>query len=91
MEQIHATQHYEVLQPADGSFRIRGRSRRARQILQDIVSEMKLNAAALEGSGAYPVRKDNPFELVRVFDRCEARMTLAEIEVLRNADDRLAG
>ena len=93
METIHATRHYEVLQPADGSFLIVPRAKKPRQVLRDILAELEFDTTAepVRNDGSYPIRRDNPFGLVSVIERCEARMTLAEVEQLRRTGNRLAG
>lgn len=89
METIHATTHYTVLQPADGSFRIVGRSRKAREVLREIATELKIETggenAPVDENGSCTIRRNNPFGLVRIMDRCDARMALAEIEQLLGA------
>ncbi|MDE2904571.1 MAG: hypothetical protein OXQ28_00640, partial [Acidobacteriota bacterium] len=79
MEPIHATRHYNVLQPADGSFLIVGLTKKARQVLRDILAELEFDTVTdpIGDDGSYPIRRDNPFGLVRVIERCEARMALA--------------
>ena len=93
MENIHATPHYNVLQPPDGSFLIVPRDKKTRRVLRDILAELEFDTTAepIRDDGSYPVRRDNPFGLVRVIERCEARMTLAEVEQLHNTGRRLAG
>ena len=88
MEPIHATPHYNVLQPADGSFVIVGRTKKARQVLRDILAELEFDTVAepVRDDGSYPIRRDDPFGLVDVIQRCDARMTLAEMKRLHAAD-----
>ena len=93
MEAIHTTPHYSVLQPRDGSFLIVPQTKKTRRILHDILAELEFDTETepIRDDGSYPIRHDNPFGLVRVIDRCEARMTLAEVEQLRNTGGRMAG
>lgn len=90
MEPIYATHHYNVLQPPDGSFLIVGRTTKARQVLRDILAELEFNTEIepIRKDGSYPIRRDNPFGLVGVVERCEARMMLAEVEQLRTSTDQ---
>lgn len=93
MEPIHATPHYNVLQPPDGSFLIVGRTKKARQVLRDILAKLEFDTETepIRDDGSYAIRRDNPFGLVRVVERCDARMTLAEVEQLRTSGARRAG
>ena len=93
MEPIHATPHYNVLQPADGSFLIVGRTKKSRQVLRDILAELEFGTETepIRDDGSYAIRRDNPFGLVDVIERCDARMTLAEVEQLRTSSARRAG
>ena len=93
MEPIHATPHYNVLQPPDGSFLIVGRTKKAHQVLRDILAELEfdIETEPIRDDGSYTIRRDNPFGLVRVVERCDARMTLAEVEQLRTSSARRAG
>ena len=87
MEPIHATPHYNVLQPPDGSFVIVGRTKKARQVLRDILAELEFDTDAdpIREDGSYPIRRDNPFGLVDLVERCDARMTLADIKRVQAA------
>jgi hypothetical protein len=89
LERIHATEHYDIDQPRDGSFRIVPRHRKARQILADILAELELDTETepIRHDGSYTVRRDNPFGLVRLTERCEARMTLAKTRELLESTD----
>jgi len=93
LEPIHATTHYNVLQPTDGSFLIVGRTKKARQILRDILAELEFDTETepIRDDGSYAIQRDNPFGLVDVIERCDARMTLAEVEQLRTSSARRAG
>lgn len=91
MEPIHTTGHYNVLQQPDGSFLIVGRTEKARQVLRDILAELGFDTEAIRDDGSCAVRRDNPFGLVRVMERCDARMTLAEVEQLRTSGNRMTG
>ena len=93
MEPIHSTPHYSVLQPADGSFLIVGRTEKAREVLRDILTELEFDTGSepIRDDGSYEIRRDNPFGLVHVIERCDARMTLAEVERLRMSGDRMTG
>ena len=84
MQPIHATPHYSVLQPPDGSFLIVPRDKKTRQVLRDILAELEFDTEAepVRDDGSYPIRRDNPFGLVHLIERCEARMTLAEVKQL---------
>ena len=84
MEPIHSTPHYSILQPPDGSFLIVPRTKKTRQVLHDILAELEFDTGTepIRDDGSYPISRDNPFGLVHVIERCEARMTLAEIEQL---------
>ena len=54
-------------------------------MLRDILAELEFDTGAepIRDDGSYPIRRDNPFGLVHLIERCEARMTLAEVEQLR--------
>ena len=84
MEAIHETSHYSIRQPPDGSFLIVPREEKPRQVLRDILTELRfdIETEPIREDGSYPIHRDNPFGLVRVIERCEARMTLAEVEQL---------
>ena len=73
MEPIHATPHYNVLQPPDGSFLIVPQTRKTREVLRDILTELEFDTTTdpIRNDGSYAIRHDNPFGLVRVIDRCE--------------------
>ena len=90
MEPIHATTHYSILQPPDGSFLIVPRDKKTRQVLRDILAELEFNTESepIRNDGSYAIRRDNPFGLVHVIERCEARMTLAEVEQLCSSSNR---
>ena len=89
MERIHAIEHYDIDQPRDGSFRIVPRNRKARQVLADILAELEFDTGTepIRHDGSYTVRRDNPFGLVRVIERCEARITLTETRELIESTD----
>lgn len=93
MEPIHSTPHYSILQPADGSFLIVGRTRKAREVLRDILTELEFDTESepIRDDSSYAIPRDNPFGLVRVIDLCDARMTLAEVEQLRTSTDPMTG
>ncbi len=93
MEAIHATPHYSVLQPPDGSFLIVPSDKKTRRVLRDILAELEFDTATepIGNDGSYPIQRDNPFGLVRVIERCEARMALAEVEDLLGSGERAAG
>ena len=90
MEPIHATPHYNILQPPDGSFLIVPRDKKTRQVLRDILAELEFDTESepIRDDGSYAIRRDNPFGLVRLIERCEARMTLAEVEQLCGSSKR---
>jgi len=92
LEPIHATAHYSVLQPPDGSFLIVPRTKKTRQVLRDILAELEFDTRdePIRDDGSYAIRRDNPFGLVRVIERCEARMALAEVEQLRTTGSATA-
>ena len=85
MEPIHETPHYSVWQPPDGSYLVVPRTNKPRQVLRDILAELEFDTEAepVRDDGSYPVHGDNPFGLVRLVERCEARMALVEIEQVR--------
>lgn len=87
MEPIHATDHYNILQPPDGSFLIVPRDRHARKVLADILGELQFDTRSvpIHDDGSYAIRRDNPFGLVHLTERCEARITLAEARRVLNA------
>lgn len=93
METIHQTPHYSVLQPSDGSFLVVPRTRKTREVLRDILAELEFDTAAepVRNDGSCCIRRDNPFGLVRLVDRCEARMALAEVDQLRQFDEQMTG
>ena len=84
MEPIHATPHYSVLQPPDGSFVIVPRDKKTRRVLRDILAELEFDTESepMRDDGSYRIRRDNPFGLVHLVERCEARMTLTEVNEL---------
>ena len=89
MEPIHSTDHYDILQPRDGSFLIVPRNRKARQVLADILAELEFDTETepIRDDGSYRIRRDNPFGLVHLTERCKARMTFAEVERLRRSSE----
>ena len=89
MEPIHATDHYNILQPPDGSFLIVPRDRHAREVLADILGELQFDTRSvpIHDDGSYAIRRDNPFGLVHLTERCEARITLAEARRVLNAGE----
>ncbi|MYD88256.1 MAG: hypothetical protein F4018_07630 [Acidobacteria bacterium] len=93
METIHATPHYNVLQPPDGSFLIVPRDKKTRRVLRDILAELEFNTTTepIRDDGSYRIQGNHPFGLVRVIERCEARMALAEVEDLLGSGERAAG
>ena len=77
---IHTTNHYDVRQPADGSFLIVPRSADAQEVLAEILheKEFELEHDPIREDGSYQIRRDNPFGLVHTIEHCEARMAIVE-------------
>lgn len=89
MEPIHATDHYNILQPPDGSFLIVPQDNHARRVLADILGKLEFDITSepIHDDGSYPIHRDNPFGLVHLTERCEARITLAEAKRVLNAGE----
>ena len=88
---IHTTDHYDVRQPADGSFLIVPRSADAREVLAEILhkKEFDLEHEPIREDGSYQIQRDNPFGLVHTIEQCEARIAI--VETLRYAGNAPGG
>ena len=92
MEAIHATKHYTIWQPADGSFLIVPTDDDGRYTLAQVTQEndLDLENNPIHEDGSCTIGKDNPFELVRTVEQCEARVAIMETrrETLHAGDRR---